>query len=340
MVTCSSNLPRVESDGTALGVLAESASTNNLLRSEELENAAWVSTATVTANQATDTFNNVAADQLSDVSGAALQGSAQTFVTGSLTKQSVFCIVRAGTATSATIAMTGTGNAAGDCSATVSGLSGSTYNILTCSSASAYAAGLTAVTLTISVGTVVGDTGTIMVGGCQHELNPFPTSYIPTVAAAATRSGDATALNGQTYGFPSGSMSVAGYVTPEFNQSDIVGGESVLEGQIGTASGAGFFFVSGAIRCQVLNAGSTLVNGTPAPAVVKLVTHRWGCTNQGGSTTVYEDGAIIGGPTVTTTLAGPWSTTTGVAYSPAFPKALNGILSRLCLDSSTRKCPP
>ena len=40
----------------------------------------------------------------------ALQGSAQAFVTGSLTRQSVSCYVRAGTLSSATISMTGTGN--------------------------------------------------------------------------------------------------------------------------------------------------------------------------------------------------------------------------------------
>lgn len=342
MFQCASNLPRVESDGTALGVLVERTGTNNLPRSEALDNVAWTATATVTADQATSPKNTATGDQLSDGSALALQGVSQAFVTSSLTRQSVSCYVRAGTLTSATIAMAGTGNAAGDCTNTVTGLSGTTWNRLSCSSSAAYAAGLTAVTLTLSVGTVVGDTGTIMAWGCQHELNGYVTSYIPTVAAAATRSGESNSINGQTAGLPGGSMSVTAYVTPEFVQALIPALTGIVEGQIGSASGAGLYFGSGVgLRCQTLNAGAQTLDGTPAPAIAIGVTRKWGCLNVGGNSTVYEDSAILAGPTAKNSIAAPWSTTTGIGYAPGSgaTSALDGIISRVCIDATAGKCP-
>lgn len=339
MVTCSSNLPRVESDGTVLGVLVEKVGTNNLVRSEELSNVAWTATATVTADQATSPKNTLTGDQLSDGSAVALQGVLQAFTTSSLTRQSVSCYVRAGTLASATIAMAGTGNAAGDCTNTVTGLSGTTWNRLSCSSSAAYAAGLTAVTLTLSVGTVVGDTGTVMAWGCQHELSPYPTSYIPTVAAAATRAVETPLINGQTVGLPSGSLSLTAYVTPEWAGA-LGTTNTVFEGQIGGTSGAFWTLFANNYRLQTLNTGSANISAAPSPALVALTTLKLGATHGGGFSTLYQAGAVLAGPTATNVLAGPWSTTTGIGYGPATAGSqFDGIISRLCVDSSTARCP-
>lgn len=339
MVQCASNLPRVESDGTALGVLVEKVGTNNLLRSEALDNVAWTATATVTADQATSPKNTLTGDQLSDGSAAALQGVSQAFVTASTVRQSVSCYVRAGTATSATIAMTGGTNSAGDCTNTVTGLSGTTWNRLSCSSSAVYGASPTAVTLTLSVGAVVGDTGTIMAWGCQHELNSYVTSYIPTVAAAATRAVETPTVNGQTLGLPSGSLSLTAYVTPEWAGA-LGTTNTIFEGQIGSASGAFWTLFASNYRLQTLAAGSANISAAPSPALVALATLKLGATHGGGFSTLYQAGAVLAGPTATNVLAGPWSTTTGIGYGPATAGSqFDGIISRLCVDATTGKCP-
>lgn len=190
VVDCASNQVRVENPGgTGLEIRVENSATNNLLRASALDNAAWTKTATVTADQYTSPANDLTADRVDDTSGVASQGVSQVFVTGSTTKHSVSCLVRGDTATKATISLTGTGNSAGDCSASLSSLSTTTWDRIYCSSASAYAAGLTSITMSLVVGTAAADQGRIAVWRCQHETSaPFPTSPIHTDGVAASRS--------------------------------------------------------------------------------------------------------------------------------------------------------
>ena len=214
LVVLSSNQARVEYDANGtLELLVESAGTSSGLRSEELENVAWTSTATVTANAATppNTTNQTSnAEQLSDVSGAAFQGSCQTVVTASATQHSFYVYLQAGTIAKATVTMTGTGSATGDCTANTTALSGTSWSILGCSSAAAYAGTLTAVTFCVNVGTVVGDTGTIMAWGADYKVAaPYRTSYIPTVAATVTRAAESMAATLSTAVGPSGCIAAS-----------------------------------------------------------------------------------------------------------------------------------
>lgn len=194
--TVSSNIIRQEyGTNGVLGVLVENAGTADDLRPEELENASWTATATVTANQATppNNTNQVSnAEQLSDGSAAAFQGVCQTIATSSATQHTFFVHVRAGTTDSAQVTMTGTGSATGDCSATVTGLSSTTWNILSCTSPAAYAGTLTAVTVCVNVGNLATVTGTIMAWGTDHKSSaPYRTSYVPgRTSASAPRAQD------------------------------------------------------------------------------------------------------------------------------------------------------
>lgn len=211
MVTCGAGLARVELSGSIPGLHVENiANTNNVTQSAQICNAAWADVGTPSpacaADSAAGPWGTTTMDSFGDDSVAALEGRSFAVATTSLTLHSVSCYVKAGTATSATISLVGTGNASGDCSATISGLSGTTSQHITCTSAAAYAAGLTGVTLSILVGNAVGVTGTILVEQCDHftgvRAGEVP-SPIPTAGAAVTRAAEIAGF-ARTLATPSG----------------------------------------------------------------------------------------------------------------------------------------
>jgi hypothetical protein len=188
-------------------------------------------------------------------------------------------------------------------------------------------------------GAVVGTTDTgvadVLVWNVQAEAGAFPTNPIATTSATVTRAIDANAINGAS--FPAAPFSVSAYMTTEFPSGLGLNG-AVLEGQVGSASGAGFFYIAGFLRLQTLNAGSQNISSTPT--VVAGNTYRVGGVNSGGNSSLYFGGALVAGPTAKNNTAAPWSGTTGIGYAPAAPFPANGIISRVCLDSSTTRCVP
>lgn len=320
ITTCASNLPRVESDGTANGVRSEKASQNDCLQSEDLATT-WTASAAITTNTTTSPFVSKIsdADTMTDSSAVAAQGVSQVITTAAARKHSFSCYVMAGTLSAGTISMTGTGSATGDCSTAFSGLSGATYSRVSCYSAAAYAGTLTAVTVSITAGAVAADTGTLIVTGCQHESGDanhqgYVSSYIPTTTAAASRIADTPALPANL--FPAGGVSITAFVTPQWVIADLTNFGALFDWQTGSASGALWFIGSGGTRFQTLNGASANLTTAPSPAMAPGVTRKIGALNAAGFTSNYEDGALIGGPTATNVMAGPGGPTPGVGYSP------------------------
>lgn len=194
LVVCATNQARTEfGDNGLLGILSEDSRTNTCIRSAELCNVAWadVGTPACATDQATGPLGTATMDSITDDDALALEGRSQAITTTSATQHTVSCYVKSSTATRASITLVGTGSSTGDCTGTATGLSTTTSTRVTCTSPAAYAGTLTSVTLTIRVGTVVGDTGVLFVEGCQHEVAaPFASSYIPTTAASVTRGAD------------------------------------------------------------------------------------------------------------------------------------------------------
>ena len=112
--TCGNNLPVVESRNGVLGLRIENAATNVLLRSAQLDNAAWTATATVTADQYTGPWG-ATMEQLDDEDAANSLGVNQTVTTafGSDQYWMASCWVRAGTQSSMRLKLSGTGATAG-----------------------------------------------------------------------------------------------------------------------------------------------------------------------------------------------------------------------------------
>lgn len=340
IVTCGSNLPRVESDGTANGIRSERASQNDCLQSEDLATT-WTASATITTNTTTSPFVSKIsdADTMTDGSAVAAQGVSQVITTSAARKHSFSCYVMAGSLSAGTISMTGTGSATGDCSTSFSGLSAATYTRVSCYSPAAYAGTLTGVTVSITAGAAASDTGTLIVTGCQHESGDanhqgYVSSYIPTTTAAASRVADTATVPGSL--FPAGGLSVSAYVTPEWVIGDLTSATGIVEGQIGSASGAGFFFTAGFLRLQTLSGGATNVSVVPSPVMAVGVTRKLGGVNAGGFSTLYEDGAQIGSTTATNTLAGPWLAATGLGHAPSTAgSSCDCIISRMAWARTT-----
>ena len=336
LVSLGNNVARVEYDSNGvLGLLVESSGANSLLRSEEIENVAWTSTATVTANAATppQTTGQISnAEQLSDASAVAFQGSCQTISTTSATQHTFYAYVRAGTATGAQVTMTGVGSSTGDCTATKSGLSGTTWDILGCSSPAAYGALLTSVMVCINVGTVVADTGTVMAWGADYKVSAaYRTSYTPTAGAGGARAAETATLPGATW--PVSPVSFAMNFTAPWSGTTTAA--DMFYGNVASNSGWTMGWTGAALRSQPCAAGACATLDV-AQGPTALITARWAVSYSGTQTTMLKDAVVIAGPTAKTAPASPWATAVNIGQA-GFGTS-NAILSRLCVDSDPTRC--
>ncbi len=189
--------------GTAYGIIVDNAAIQNLLAgTRDLSSAAWINTATVTANTFQGPFGyylsgpgGKAMAQLNDTSAVLGQGGSQTVLTTSAGFYALSCWLKAGTATAARLSLAGTGNAAGDRTCTITGLStaaqGQRYG---CVTPVQYTGAVTALTVAVTVGAANADTGTIGASDCQLEqagnnyqlLFGVVTTYIPNLATTGT----------------------------------------------------------------------------------------------------------------------------------------------------------
>ena len=204
LVECSANLPRVESSGSVLGLRVEGARTNVLTRFIDYANATWADVATPTLTGAqvspwTGTYANLAV-QFDDNDAVAFEGRTQTVTVTAATQYTMSCFVKAGTLAAWTLSLDGT-------TASGTGLSSTTWSRVTVTDASSSGVAIAAQALN---GSVVGDTGTVIWGGCQVETGAYATSMIPTVAAGVTRNADDAYFDLST--FTLGNLSLAATV--------------------------------------------------------------------------------------------------------------------------------
>jgi hypothetical protein len=329
LVLCTTNAPRVEYDSAGTkGLLVEGARTNSVLRSQELNDAQWttVGTAmTVTANAGTAPDGTLTAErlQIPATSGSGLSLRAQTGLTSGAHTASCYVKGYGGTSGALDIYQSGASFSCGACT-----YSGSTWTRCSLSAGASVT--------TLHIGNDSLDCGAsrsaqdVLIWGCQSEVGPYATSYIPTTSGTAARQVE-TGLVYSSISLPSSwsmAASVNGVSALPFNQRGLVE-YGTNEWSFGSQSGASYAsrgFVGGI-------AGTTTQTASPT-SVARYAVVRDGA----GLTVTLYAGGVAGAPQA---LAGTTSASNslwiGAAPSMANPPA-EGIVSKVCVDPSPTKC--
>jgi hypothetical protein len=218
--TAANDAPRFDHDpvtGESRGLLIEEQRTNLLVRSAELDNAAWTKdNSTVTANAATAPDGTTTADKLVEnasntdhyaVNAVTLGSVTMTcsafLKAGERTRALVFLSDYVGAVAFASVDLTaGTVSAFHqspwtDSSATIQAVGNGWFRVSITATAGQGTAKGAAVFVLNNTGEVAytGDgTSGLFIWGAQLEAGAFATSYIPTTSAAATRAADSAVV--------------------------------------------------------------------------------------------------------------------------------------------------
>lgn len=221
------NTPRFEHNpitGQCLGHLIENTSTNLLLYSEQFNNAAWVSTATITADNAISPDGTTTADLINDLSNIDAQSTIQSVtITNDSAAYTFSVFVKKNTSRYCALWMSFQGTitrervwefdldditsqADGGSPATSGSIidMGNGWRKLTIT-ASNTTEGNTTLHCRIlpavpALGGVSGTTiGSVWAWGAQLELGVSASSYIPTTTVAVTRSADNSTISGANF---------------------------------------------------------------------------------------------------------------------------------------------
>jgi hypothetical protein len=320
--------------GESLGLLVEESRTNNVLQSEDFATTWTTSNLTVTTNSVIAPDGTTTADTIAPpIDGL----TAQRFLrqNPALTTQQAYTFsvfVKVGTATTNGIALY-----VADSTATNNFRSNfNLFNLTTSPAASGWATPtativpypngwyrciLSGVTSTAHTalraviylnffGNSADSYGSIHIWGAQLEAGSFPTSYIPTTTAAATRSADVASITGSN--FSSWYRQDEGTVFAEFTPRTFAQACGLLSIDDGTASerlqtrlstnGNGAFVVAdgGSVQANFTTAASTSLN-TKGKLATSFAVNSFKASLNGGSVASDASGTL---PTVTQAVIG------------------------------------
>jgi hypothetical protein len=220
--TAATDVPRFDHNpttGESLGLLVEEARTNLLLRSEEFDNASWTKTnSSVTQNAAVAPNGTTTADRLTEDGTATsthLANGAATITAGTTYTYSVYA--KSDTRRWLLVSPGGSWGygwfdvQAGVTGTLVNGGSSATSSIQSvgngwfrCVITATAVDNRIGIQLLLATGnniiTYTGDgTSGLFLWGAQLEAGAFPTSYIATTTAAATRAADVVSITGSAF---------------------------------------------------------------------------------------------------------------------------------------------
>jgi hypothetical protein len=217
--TATTDEPRFDHNpttGESLGLLVEEQRTNLVLNSEQFNDASWTKTnSTITANTIVSPDGSTTGDSITSNAGilghvvqnvSQITGTAYTRSTFAKANQYTFCQLRitgavVGAITRAYFNLAaGTVTGAVNCTASIAPAGNGwyrcsiTYTTISTATASPRIYGQ------VDASDTVGDgTSGIYIWGAQLEAGAFPTSYIPTTTATATRSADVASITGANF---------------------------------------------------------------------------------------------------------------------------------------------
>jgi hypothetical protein len=319
LVTVLADRPRVESYLGVLALRSEGARTNVLTRFIEPNNAAWADVGTPTPTTGltspwADTYVTSAV-QYDDNDGAAFEGRTQTVTVTAATAYTMHCFVKAGTLASATLSLDGT-------TASITGLSTSTWSIVEVVDASSSGVAIAAQILN---GSTAAATGTVIWGGCQVEAGTYRTSIQPTVAVAATRNRETPNLSG---------VSIAALASTGCARAYVARAAATTNGTAVSFSDSGgrpLYFTAG---------NQTAFDGTNNPnrATTFDSTWKWYITRWSGSSFVLgnSDNTFA-----TTAFDGAMGVTGPLQVGDSTTNLnVDGLISRIQVDPDPTRCAP
>lgn len=355
-VTCGNNLPRIESDGTALGLLTEPFRLNRLQQSNNVAAAPWglASGGGAAGSSATPAYapglDGVAnsASRLTvgacPTVGAAFSLAFQGYTATGLIPQSASAFFK-GTSGSGTIAMylyDGTSGVQITCS----------YNPTTWTWCGGPGAQLVYTPISVGMQIGIGCTNTsipgfsntgaadVLVWGVNMQEGSYPTNPIITTSAIVSRNAELSNVYQDLVTdlpFPGAPFSLSAYFTPQTASGSSVA-VAIFDGLYNyvdqTTDGTALTIRSNDLRFTTNQSGSSTITYTPAYTAGS--THMVGGVNVAGQSTIYYDGVIVAGPTATNTANAFLSPAIGNAALGT--ESASGIISRVCFDSSTTRC--
>lgn len=333
LVTCATDQPRVEPSGGVLGLRVEGSRTNQMLRSEQVDNAIWIKeqdaaprAPTVTADQGVAPDGTSTADrvQFPATSGVEYSDYYQSAtVAGSNWSCSVFVRGFSGSGTTDVCSFEGGGWSCQTCAFVSTSWSLCKVERATSVGTSRFCK---VGNNSLQNGGVARAASDVLVWGHSGEEASYSTSYIPTVAAAVTR-------NAETATLPVALSTGADFSVAEsfMGPSNVV----ACAGFFAVAATAGPSIYTCFNTTNVFRVASVGAADSTSAAFTSLKWNtgiRWGGSwNRTTSvSTAYTDG-VAGTPSAAT------PGVTSVSWT-AFGLTGDGIHSRVCADPGPARC--